>query len=368
LLSLNFFIGTINSVPGSLMVKNQRFKEMAMISLLLVSISAPVSIAAAYFGLGVYSLLIAPFIHSVSIFFFYRRFYPCHIDIHFSMMPIKRMASFSVYQVLFELVNYFSRNLDKLIIGRWISISALGYYEKSYRLMQLPQQNITSVLTPVLQPNFSQYQDDKKLMAEKYLKVLSFMATISFPIGAFLYMSGPEVIRLFYGPKWDAAIPCFQILALSLPLSMLNSTTGSIYQASNATKQLFIAGLVNSSVTIIGFIVASYYVRTIEALAWAWTICGSLWAFTFTFNLMFRVVFKTDTIRVIRILVKPFINAVLLFLLLGILDYSFELPVFPMAVVKSLLAFLSTILFIQLCSEYDVISFITKRLKIRKQQ
>ena len=33
-----------------------------------------------------------------------------------------------------------SRNLDKLLIGKYMSMSDLGYYEKSYRLMMLPLQ------------------------------------------------------------------------------------------------------------------------------------------------------------------------------------------------------------------------------------
>ena len=126
LLAINFFLGVLNNVPGSLMTKNQRFKEMAIFSLSMNIITGPIAIFAAYKGLGVYSLMIAPFLNSLILFFFYRRFYPCNIDFHMSMAPIKRMASFSLYQLAFELVNYFFRNADKLIIGRWMSIRDLG--------------------------------------------------------------------------------------------------------------------------------------------------------------------------------------------------------------------------------------------------
>ena len=40
-------------------------------------------------------------------------------------------------------------------------MSDLGYYEKSYRLMMLPLQNITQVITPVMHPIFSDFQNDK---------------------------------------------------------------------------------------------------------------------------------------------------------------------------------------------------------------
>ena len=156
------------------------------------------------------------------------------------------MASFSVYQLLFQFVNYFSRNFDKLIIGHWISFTALGYYDKSYRLMQMPHNVFGAILISVLQPNFSQYQDNKVTMSDKYLRVVAFVAAISFPIGVTLCLCGPELIVLFYGAKWEPAIPCFQILALSIPLTMINSTTGAFYQASNATKYLFYVGSIGT--------------------------------------------------------------------------------------------------------------------------
>lgn len=43
-----------------------------------------------------------------------------------------------------------------------MGMNPLGYYEKSYRLMMLPLQNITYVITPVMHPILSDYQNDMK--------------------------------------------------------------------------------------------------------------------------------------------------------------------------------------------------------------
>ncbi len=355
--SLNFFLGVVNGVPCTLMIKNQRFKEKAICSFIINLIAGPISIFAAYEGLGVYSLMIAPFLNSIITFFYIRRFYPCNIDFHMSMAPIKRMASFSIYQMLFEIVNYFSRNLDKLIIGRWMSIKDLGYYDKSYRLMQQPQNNITSVLTPVLQPNFAQYQNDMKMMAKQYLRVISVMASISFPLGITLCLCGPEIIRLMYGPQWIPAIPCFQILCLSLPCAMLSSTTGSIYQASNATKYLFYVGLVNSIGMIISFIIASFYYRTIEAVALAWTAFG-VFGMLFTYSIMFHFVLKSSPILVIRALIKPIGNAIILFVVLFLIDKYLHFNYLPSLLIKGTIAIIITFAYLQLISGFDIIAII----------
>ena len=355
LLALNFFLGVINGIPSTLMVKNQRFKEMAICSFSLNLLAAPISIFAAYKGLGVYSLMIAPFISSILGIIYVRHFYKCNIDFHMSMAPIKRMASFSLYQLAFELVNYFFRNLDKLIIGRWMSIRDLGYYDKSYRLMQQPQNNITAVLNPVLQPNFAQYQNDMSMMATQYLKVISVMAAISFPLGITLCMCGPEIIRFMYGPQWELAIPCFQILCLSLPCAMLTSTTGSIFQASNATKCLFFVGCVNSAAVVIGFLIASYYFRTIEAVALAFTLYSVI-GLLFTFSVMFHHVLKSNILVFLRTLIKPLGNCIIVASILYLLNCYVEIPLIPSLILKLSSAMVVTLAYMQITGVFDVIS------------
>ena len=367
LLSVSFFFGVINNVPKSLMVKHQRFKEMAVGSIAMNAATGPIAILAAYKGLGVYSLMIAPFLNSVILLFYYRRFYPCSIDWHMSMAPIRRMASFSLYQLGFELVNYFSRNLDKLIIGRWMSIRDLGYYDKSYRLMQQPQNNITSVLTPVLQPNFAQYQHDMGMMARQYLRVISTMAAISFPLGITLCMCGPEIIRLMYGPQWERAIPCFQILCLSLPSAMLTSTTGAIFQASNATKYHFYVGVVNTCCLSLCFFMAAYCYRTIEAVALAWTLFIGIGGLIISFASMFRLVFKQSVLLLFRQLLRPLGNLIMLYVALSLSDALWALPMALSLVTKLMVAALLTGIYMQTTGEYDLVEAAKHLLRRRKK-
>ena len=53
-----------------------------------------------------------------------------------------------------------------------MGMSQLGYYEKSYRLMMLPLQNITQVITPVMHPIFSDYQNDLQRLGSAYERIM----------------------------------------------------------------------------------------------------------------------------------------------------------------------------------------------------
>ena len=91
ILSVNLFCASINVVPNALMYKNQRFKEIAKRTLLIQLITGPVSILAAYLGLGVYSLLISPVVTAIFMFVYNLHRYPCIFYFHFSFAPIKKV-------------------------------------------------------------------------------------------------------------------------------------------------------------------------------------------------------------------------------------------------------------------------------------
>ena len=358
ILSVQLLFASANMVPNALMAKDKRFKDIAKRTFILQLSSGILSVIAAWNGAGVYSLLISPIISSIGIFLWNRMYYKICIDWSFDIHPIKKIISFSSYQFLFEFVNYFSRNLDKLIIGRHMTVDALGYYEKSYRLMQLPLQNVTAVINPVLQPVLKVLQDDKNDLSLKYNKIVRVVATLSFPIGIILSGMATEVIQFFYGNNWDAAIPVFRILSLSLPLQMILSTTGSIYMVCNNTKMQFWLGVRNTITTVAGFLIAALLFKTIEAVAWAWTITLFI-NFVCTYLLMYRYVLRVSIIPMLKELLHPFICSILL----GLFFYFCRNVQWPENLLitiflKGGMSILIAIVYIQVSGQYNFIKLI----------
>lgn len=361
ILSIQVFFAAANMVPSALMAKNKRFKDIARRTLTLQIISGIISVIAAYNGAGVYALLVSPVFTAIGIFIWNRRFYKVSINTHMSLDPIKRILPFSAYQFMFDFINYFSRNLDKLIIGRYMAVSELGFYEKSYRLMQLPLNNLTSVINPVLQPVLASLQDQKQEMANKYNKLIQYMASISFPLGAILYMCGSEIIHFFYGGNWDGAIDTFKILSLSVPLQLILSTTGGIFQACNETKQLFYAGLRNTVMTVTGFIIAAVFFGTKEAIAWGWTLTSYL-CFLSSFIALYYIVFKTSIFEMLRRLIHPLINALVLVVILFLMD-KVQMPYEILRlIIKVAIAIIISLAYVQLTGQFNVINIVKSKL------
>ena len=362
ILSIQVFFAAANMVPNALMNKHKQFKAVARRTLTLQIISGLTSIILARKGAGVYALLVSPIFSAIGIFFWNRIYYKVSIDFHLNMEPIRRIFSFSMYQFLFDFFNYFSRNLDKIIIGKYIGINPLGIYEKSYRLMQLPLNNISFVINPVLQPVLKCLQNDHEELNRKYLKLVKIIASLSFPLGIALSGCADETIRLFYGSKWDTAIPVFKILALSLPLQMILSTSGAICLVCNNTKMQFFLGVRNTVTTIMGFFFAAYFFKTIEAMAWAWTIT-LLINFIVSYILMYKKILLVTSSSFWKELIKPFICGFIIALTLFFINkYTFNENLFVSLSIKILLCCTISILFYHCSKQFNFVNIVKNKI------
>lgn len=114
-----------------------------------------------------------------------------------------------------QLLNYASRNVDAIVIGRQFGAQELGFYNRAFQLMVLPLNQINAPSSRVALPTLSRLQDQPK----RYAEFISFGQTILLNIVcfvlAFAVSQAPDVIRLALGPQWDQTVPLFQILAIA---------------------------------------------------------------------------------------------------------------------------------------------------------
>lgn len=366
ILSITLFFGSINMVPNAIISKQKRFKFIAQRTLFFQVCGGILAIIAAFCGWGCYALLIPILLSSIGNFFVNYRQYPLHFNVVLDISPIKSVFSYSSFLLIFNVMNYFTRNLDKLIIGRFFSMQSLGYYDKSYHLMMLPLQQITHVITPVMHPVLTSLQNNYPQMARDYAKILKLLATIGFPLGVFLYFSATNLITLVYGEQWLPAVPVFKILTLSVPVQMLIATTGGIYQASGRTDWLFYAGLFHSSITVIGFIMATLMFKSIEAVAWSFVFTMNLHTFL-TLCIIYIIIFKESLLLLLKKFFSPLVNAIILLLCNLILDPLLIFhPIINLAI-QSTVALLISLVIIQKTHQYDVIGLFNRGiLKIKR--
>lgn len=357
MMSLVIFFNSLNVVPNALMRKDKRFRTIALRTLFFQVLSGSIAIWGAFHGWGIYALLVSPILTAIGVFCVNYWNYPLHFVIRMSKEALTMVSSFSVFQFAFAFFNYFSRNLDKLIVGKYFSLTQLGYYDKSYHLMLLPVQNVTFVIEPVLHPILSSLQDNKHELAEKNAKLVQIISYISFPIGLILYFCGGELIKIFYGNQWDAAIPTFKILALSLPLQMIMSTSGAIYQAAGKTNHMFYNGIINTIITVSGFLIAAIWGGTIESMAWAWVLTL---AFNFfdSYFILLCITLKDSFGSLIKAIIPQLINSCVVCVIMFVLADFLTSGIWAGLILKFVMIMLMNVCLAHILRQYNILEIV----------
>lgn len=361
LLSVNLFFASVTIVPGALFYKNKEFKFIAIRGFLIQIIGGAAGVIAALHGAGLYALILSPILSAILMFVISYKRYPQKLRFTLGLTAVRKIFSYSAYQFLFNTINYFSRNLDKLIIGKQFNMSELGYYEKSYRLMMLPLQNITQVITPVMHPVLSDYQNDKERMASAYERIVRFLAFIGLPLAVLLFFTAEEVTLIIFGDQWMPSVPVFRILALSVGVQVILSSSGSIFQAAGDTRSLFVCGLFSAVLNVAGILLGVYYFGSLTAIAGCIVV-------TFTINfaqcywLMYRVTFRRSLWLFVKQLISPLVVSALIAACLTPLSYVMEgMNIFLTATAKGIVSFIIFGGYIQLTHTYDIVGKLRKR-------
>ena len=359
LLSLSIVFTCWGIVPLNLSYKLKKFRKIAIVTLGVQLVSGFGACIYAFYGGGVYALVFQFVASSLLLSFVYNL--SCGLKWSFKVTKesVNKIKSFSSYQFLFNILSYFSRNSDKLLIGRYIGLSQLGYYEKSYKLMMLPLQNITFVISPVLLPIFSTIKDDVALLGEKYIKLLIPLAYLAFPISVILYFCSPVLILIIFGSQWISSIAPLQILSFTVGFQILSSTTGGIFQALGETKRMFHSGCWGAFFIVGSFIVSILGWRTIVAVC-----VGYLIAQIANIIQCFYSLFKAldlSCLILFRSLLKPMGISCLIFVIMWAQNLFLPIaPIWLSLLVKVLLGIFSTIIIVQLTSPYNLYKIIKK--------
>lgn len=290
-LSLSLFLGTLGMIPEALLSKKKMFKFLAVRNITFQIIGGIISIILALRGLGVYTLVISPLFTTTMNFVV--NAYNVRQSFHLfpNLVSIRKILSFSAFQFLFSFVNYLGNNLGSLIIGKALSITAIGYYNKATSVVSLPVSNINGVISPVLFPYLVDLQNDIPKMFAVTHKINLLLLTVAFPIAAVLCMCADEIVLVLYGTQWLTIVPCFELLTVTAAMQIASVCSTSCLLALGRTKVLFWIGSVNTFIALLGLCIGVFLFKTIEGVA-LMTVLSSAWAAVFSIIVVYKPIFK----------------------------------------------------------------------------
>ncbi|MEH8204264.1 MOP flippase family protein [Aeromonas veronii] len=318
-LSLSFPIASLGTAQQALLERESHFRKVASIEIYASAIALIVALGMAYQGFGVYSLAGQTLATcSISTFLLWRSAHwrPSFI---FAKSQLRQLFGFSGNLTTFNMINYFSRNSDSMIIGHYFSAAVLGAYSLAYRLMLFPLQSLTSVVSRSLYPLMSRRQDDPEQIKAMYLKVLAFIASITAPMMAGLAVLRDPFVVITFGAQWTLVPPILLWLAPTGFVQSIISTTGSVFMAHGKTQLLMKLGVLSAILQVGAFLIGGQY--DVQTLALLYLIANIINAFPAMYFTM-RVV-NGSLLEVAQRLFAPlFCSSLMVVALLAATHYS----------------------------------------------
>ncbi len=252
-LSISFVLGGLAIQHKALLRRHMRFGTLAGVQIANQIVSLAVTISLALLGWKYWALVGGALILALSdvlLTFFFCRWIPGRIR---KGTGAREMLLFGGHLTGFNFVNYFSRNADKILIGKFIGIDAVGIYTKAYQLFLMPIAQIRAPITQVAMPVLSSLKDQPGRYVKYYQRIVDIMATLIVPLTLYCVIEADFIIGLLLGSQWDATIPVFRILAIAGLVQAVAGTRGMVLTSCGLSKRYFYWGLINAVVTVLSF-------------------------------------------------------------------------------------------------------------------
>lgn len=254
-LSFNFIISSLNIVQTTLLMKTLEFRRLSVVEIISVTISGVVAIALAYLGFGVWSLAIQAMLLSAITALLLWITSSWRPKFMFNWEAVKELLGFSTSLFATTTLNYAVRNIDYVLIGRFLGPDPLGIYNRAYSVMLFPLANISRVIARVMFPSFSMIQENKRRVKKIFLQLTRIVALFAFPIMLGVFVTASKFVPVIFGDQWLAMIPVLRILCFVGLIQSIVSLNGNLYLSQGRADLQFKLGIILRFNLILGIVI-----------------------------------------------------------------------------------------------------------------
>ncbi len=251
IMALSFLMAPFSVVPRSLLQRDIDFKRPFFADLAGTIAYGSVGITSAILGYGywslVWALLASSAVGTVAICIIVR-YVPPLIP---SVRGARDLVAFGIGVTGSGLLGYISTRVDYFVIARQLSATALGFYERAYKLIEYPASFTSRMLYPILFPSYSRLQHHPERLRRAFGRTLTTVSLVGFPLLALLAASAPELIPVVLGEQWTDAIAPTQIMVVAGAVFIVFNPAGALIKATGfiyvevwlqVTRSLLLAG------------------------------------------------------------------------------------------------------------------------------
>ena len=259
LLALTFLIVPLSSLSFALMKRQMRFDAILKITLAATLAQNVTAVALALVGVGYMSLAwgaCAGVVATVVVSLALRSSEMPWIPSLRGAWPILKFGGTAASG---GIVTNLGLSAPDLVMGRMLGFGEVGIYSRATGLVNLFRLSVGGAVASVAMPAFAERHRESEPLRDVYLRSVSLVTALAWPFYGFLGIMAFPIVRIFYGPQWDAAVPLVQILCLAFALETVMTFAGSTFLAMGDVGKQLRAQLLLQPLRFVLVVVASLH-------------------------------------------------------------------------------------------------------------
>lgn len=250
-----FIFGGLTVQHQALLRRNMRFGSLALIQIISMAAGIATAIVSAFHRAGYWSLVLMQLATAITGAIAVWVVCGWRPGLPVRRSGVREMLAFGGYLSGFSFMNYFARNADNLLIGKFCGSGPLGLYSKAYGLLMLPLRQIKGPISAVAIPALSRLQDDPERYRRYYYRAMNTIAFITMPLVVMLAAMSHEVVTIVLGKQWTDSAIIFKVLAFAAVFQPIWSALGWIYVSLGQTKRMMRWGMAMVPLIVLSFVI-----------------------------------------------------------------------------------------------------------------
>ncbi|MFB9268765.1 lipopolysaccharide biosynthesis protein [Bradyrhizobium erythrophlei] len=171
-----------------------------------------------------------------------------------SVVSARDMLHFGLGVTGFNFAEFLSRNADSVLIGKVWGATSLGAYNRAYRLLLFPLQQVTNPMIRIMLPTLSSLlkEPERYLSSFRHAVLPAFLVVL--PGVAFMIGTADTLVTTLLGPRWKEVTPIFIGLSVAGLLQTTNSPANWLFLSQGRTKEYMRWGFFSASASILAFV------------------------------------------------------------------------------------------------------------------
>lgn len=165
------------------------------------------------------------------------------------------MLTFGAHLTSVAFVDFLANSTDKALIGRFWGAATLGFYDRAYKLVLFPLQNVSTPMARVAIPLLSRLKDEPERLRSAYLRFVGQINMLAVP-GVAVALAAPDALIGFaLGDDWLPAAEIFAWLGLAAIIQPMAASANWIFTVQARSGELLRVSMVNGVIAVIAILI-----------------------------------------------------------------------------------------------------------------